>query len=155
MLDTSQMWGRVIVYSWGDCYIGEGAKMKEYILVVDDSVTARAAAEFTLSEAGFEVKTAVNGRDGLKKVLGIHSEGDKITMIISDINMPVMDGFTFLKRLKMSAFKSIPVLVMSANPTDSKKTVGKNSGAIGWLVKPFNPTQLVTIVGKIVNGVSQ
>jgi len=125
--------------------------MEEYILVVDDSPTVRAAAEFALSEADFKVKTAINGLDGLKQLESTHLEGDKTAMIISDVNMPEMDGLTFVKTVKKTLFKSIPVLFLTTESQSSLKEEGKKAGAVGWLIKPFTPNQLSKVISKFVN----
>jgi two-component system chemotaxis response regulator CheY len=124
--------------------------MSEYILVVDDSPTVRAAAEFALKEKGFNVKTAENGIDGLSKLESIHVEGNKTSMIISDINMPEMDGFTFIRTVKKSSFKTIPILVLTTESQKSVKMAGKETGAVDWLVKPFTPDQLENVIKKFV-----
>lgn len=74
--------------------------IKKKILVVDDSATLRASVNYTLKEAGFEIINAVNGSDGLEKLSDAHKRGEEIGMIISDINMPIMDGITFIKEIK-------------------------------------------------------
>ncbi len=128
--------------------------MQVYILAVDDSPTIRSAAKFALSQAGYDVKTAENGMDGLKKIEEIHAEGSTVAMIISDINMPVMDGITFIRTVKKTKFKSIPILVMTTESQATKKAEGKEAGAVGWLVKPFTPKQLANVVRKFVKQVA-
>jgi two-component system, chemotaxis family, chemotaxis protein CheY len=122
--------------------------MKKKILVVDDSATLRASVNYTLKSAGFETINAVNGADGLDKLTEAHKQGDQIGMIISDINMPVMDGITFIKEVKKTFFKFLPILVLTTESQDDMKLKGKQAGASGWLVKPFKPEQLVYVTKK-------
>jgi two-component system, chemotaxis family, chemotaxis protein CheY len=122
--------------------------MKKKILVVDDSATLRASVNYTLKSAGFETINAVNGADGLDKLTEAHKQGDQIGMIISDINMPVMDGITFIKEVKKTSFKFLPILVLTTESQDDMKLKGKQAGASGWLVKPFKPEQLVYVTKK-------
>ncbi|HOO36714.1 MAG TPA: response regulator [Deltaproteobacteria bacterium] len=122
--------------------------MKKKILVVDDSATLRASVNYTLKEAGFDTINAVNGADGLTKLNMAVKAGDQIGMIISDINMPVMDGITFIKEVKKTPFKYTPILVLTTESQEEMKQKGKNAGASGWLVKPFKPEQLIYVTKK-------
>jgi two-component system, chemotaxis family, chemotaxis protein CheY len=122
--------------------------LKKKILVVDDSATLRASVNYTLKSAGFETINAVNGVDGLEKLTETHKQGDQIGMIISDINMPFMDGITFIKEVKKTSFKFLPILVLTTESQDDMKLKGKQAGASGWLVKPFKPEQLVYVTKK-------
>lgn len=118
------------------------------ILVVDDSATLRASVNYTLREAGFETIEAVNGVDGLEKLNQAMKNGEQIGMIISDINMPVMDGITFIHEVKKTPFKYTPILVLTTESQEEMKMKGKKAGASGWLVKPFKPEQLVYVTKK-------
>jgi two-component system chemotaxis response regulator CheY len=118
------------------------------ILIVDDSSTLRASVEFTLTDNGHEVLQAEDGQKGLE-VLKTLKEED-IGMIITDINMPNMDGITMIKEIKKTPFKYTPILVMTTEAEESKKTEGKEAGASGWLIKPFKPDQLIGVVSKFV-----
>lgn len=122
--------------------------MKSKILVVDDSATLRASVNYTLKEAGFETINAVNGADGLDKLNQAMKNGENIGMIISDINMPVMDGITFIVEVKKTPFKYTPILVLTTESQEDMKMKGKKAGASGWLVKPFKPEQLVYVTKK-------
>ncbi len=122
--------------------------MNKKILVVDDSATLRASVNYTLKEAGFETINAVNGVDGLDKLNQAMKNGDQIGMIISDINMPVMDGITFIHEVKKTPFKFTPILVLTTESQEEMKLKGKKAGASGWLVKPFKPEQLVYVTKK-------
>jgi two-component system, chemotaxis family, chemotaxis protein CheY len=122
--------------------------MKSKILVVDDSATLRASVNYTLKEAGFETINAVNGADGLEKLNQAMKSGENIGMIISDINMPIMDGITFITEVKKTPFKYTPILVLTTESQEEMKMKGKKAGASGWLVKPFKPEQLVYVTKK-------
>ncbi len=114
-------------------------------LIVDDSASIRQLVAHTLTQAGFEVTQAEDGVDALKKL-----EGKTVQIVISDVNMPNMDGLTFVKQLRTKpAFKFIPVLMLTTEATDAKKAEGKAAGATGWLVKPFNPQQMLQVVAKV------
>ncbi|MCD6280673.1 MAG: response regulator [Deltaproteobacteria bacterium] len=124
--------------------------MKRYILVVDDSSTLRTSIDITLREFGFETIEAQDGKDGLEKLKEAMKNGQSIKMIISDINMPVMDGISFIKEVKKTPFKYIPILVLTTESEEEMKLEGKKAGAAGWLVKPFRPDQLMYVIGKFV-----
>ncbi|HSW60186.1 MAG TPA: response regulator [bacterium] len=124
--------------------------MNRTILIVDDSATLRASVNFVLTDAGYNVIQAKNGEDGLAKLLENKRTGEKVDMIISDINMPVMDGISFIKEVKKGEFRFIPILILTTESENSKKMEGKAAGASGWLVKPFKPEQLVWVVKKFV-----
>lgn len=115
------------------------------ILAVDDSASMRQMVSFTLKGAGHEVIEAVDGVDALAKV-----KGQKIDLVISDVNMPNMDGITLIAELrKIAAFKFIPMLMLTTESTGDKKQQGKAAGATGWIVKPFNPDQLLATINKV------
>ncbi len=124
--------------------------MEEHILVVDDSPTIRSAVSFCLRNAGYEVSEAKNGKDGLKKLESMKESRQGLALIVTDINMPQMDGITFIKNVKKSNFRFLPILFFT---TESKKSIlekGRAVGASGWLVKPFQPEQLLWAVKKLV-----
>lgn len=125
--------------------------MNKLVFIVDDSVTVRASVEYTLKKAGYTVMSAVDGQDGIEKLESLDKEGKRPAMIISDINMPRLDGIGFIKAIKQKpAFKFIPVLVLTTESQEKKKLEGKQAGAAGWLVKPFQPEQLIGVVKKFV-----
>lgn len=124
--------------------------MNKTILIVDDSATLRASVNFVLTDAGFEIIQAKNGEEGLDKLEESKRLGIKVDMIISDINMPVMDGITFIKEVKKGDFRFVPILILTTESENAKKMEGKAAGASGWLVKPFKPEQLVWVVKKFV-----
>lgn len=119
------------------------------VLIVDDSATLRASVRFALSSVGYDVAEAENGKEALDKLSELNASGTKVSLIISDINMPIMDGITFVKEAKRNpAYRFIPVLVLTTESQESKKTEGKEAGAAGWLVKPFSNNQLLGVVQK-------
>jgi two-component system, chemotaxis family, chemotaxis protein CheY len=128
--------------------------MSKLILVVDDSATLRMSVEMTLKPAGFEVAQAINGQEGLKVLDDLASRAQTPALIISDINMPVMDGIAFIKEVKKTSFKYLPILVLTTEREDSKKLEGKAAGASGWLVKPFKPETLISVVKKFTRTLS-
>lgn len=119
--------------------------MSKLILTVDDSKTMRDMVAFTLKGAGFDVLEAVDGQDALSKVAG-----KRIDVVITDINMPVMDGITLVKELRGQAdFKATPILMLTTETDDGKRQQGKAAGATGWIVKPFDPEKLLQVVNKV------
>ncbi|MGF7186315.1 two-component system chemotaxis response regulator CheY [Desulfitispora alkaliphila] len=125
--------------------------MSKLIFVVDDSRTVRASLEYTLKKGGFEVVSADDGQSGLESLESLKKQGKRPSMIITDINMPRMDGITFIKNVKKDAsLKFIPILVLTTESQTQKKMEGKEAGASGWLVKPFKPEQLMGVVKKFV-----
>lgn len=116
------------------------------ILAVDDSASMRQMVTFTLKGAGYEVEEAVDGQQGLDK-----AKGSKFDLVISDVNMPVMDGIALIKELRtLPDYKFTPILMLTTESTSDKKQEGKAAGATGWIVKPFNPDQLLETIKKVV-----
>ncbi|OEH85625.1 two-component system response regulator [Desulfuribacillus stibiiarsenatis] len=125
--------------------------MNKLIFIVDDSRTVRASLEYTLKKDGYEVIAAEDGQDGLNKINQLNTQGKRPAMIISDINMPNLDGIGFITEVKkIPSMKFIPVLVLTTESQEEKKMEGKKAGAAGWLVKPFQPEQLIAVVKKFV-----
>jgi two-component system chemotaxis response regulator CheY len=121
--------------------------MAKSALVVDDSKSLRQMVTFALQQAGFEIIEADNGATALKAL-----EGKRVNLVISDVNMPVMDGLTFVKKLRaLDGYKFVPVLMLTTESGDSKKAEGKAAGATGWIVKPFDVPQLLEVVKKVVH----
>lgn len=115
------------------------------ILAVDDSASMRQMVSFTLKGAGYDVTEAKDGQEALN----IAKTG-KFNLIITDVNMPNMDGITLTKELRsLPAYKFIPILTLTTESSGEKKTAGKQAGATGWIVKPFNPDQLLATVKKV------
>lgn len=116
------------------------------ILAVDDSASMRQMVSFTLKGAGHDVHEACDGVEALK-VAGSQRGFD---LVISDINMPNMDGISLIKELRqLPAFKFTPILMLTTESGTDKKGEGKAAGATGWIVKPFNPDQLLATIGKV------
>jgi two-component system chemotaxis response regulator CheY len=119
--------------------------MGKTILSVDDSISIRQMVKFTLTKEGYEVIEAVDGVDALSKV-----SGKKVDMVVTDLNMPNMDGITLIKELrKLPTCKFIPIIMLTTESQDTKKQEGKSAGATGWIIKPFNPEQLLGVVKKV------
>ena len=124
--------------------------MSRVILVVDDSPTMRGMVSHALNEAGFETKEAENGKDALIKLTTMEVGGTKPDVIVTDVNMPEMDGIELVREIrKLSAFKHVPVLVLTTDNTDEKKEVGRAAGATGWLVKPFDSELILKVIRKV------
>ena len=115
------------------------------ILAVDDSASMRQMVTFTLKGAGHDVVEACDGQEALDK-----AKGQQFDLVISDVNMPVMDGITLIKELRaLSEYKFTPLLMLTTESGDDKKAQGKTAGATGWIVKPFNPDQLLATIKKV------
>ena len=115
------------------------------ILAVDDSASMRQMVTFTLKGAGFDVIDAVDGVDALGK-----AKTAKIDLVLTDVNMPRMDGISLIKELRaLPNFKFTPILMLTTESGSEKKTEGKTAGATGWIVKPFNPDQLLKTIKKV------
>lgn len=115
------------------------------ILAVDDSASMRQMVSFTLKGAGFDVTEAMDGEEALKI-----AKGEKFDLVLSDVNMPVMDGITLVKNLRgLADYKYIPILMLTTESAGDKKMEGKQAGATGWIVKPFNPDQLLKTINKV------
>jgi two-component system chemotaxis response regulator CheY len=120
--------------------------MAKTILIVDDSASMRQLVTFALKDAGYDVIAAVDGKDALGKLTGT-----KVDMVVTDLNMPNMDGITLIKQLRSSInSKFTPVVMLTTESQESKKQEGKTAGASGWLVKPFTPDKLIEVIKKFV-----
>ncbi len=120
--------------------------MSKTALIVDDSPTMRQMVSFTLTNAGFTVIEAEHGKDAVSKVAG----GPKMDIVVTDLNMPEMDGIELIKELrKLGAFKFTPILMLTTESALEKKQAGKAAGATGWIVKPFNPEVLLKTIAKV------
>ncbi len=120
--------------------------MSKTILIVDDSISIRQVVGLALKSAGFQVIEAVDGKDALTKC-----NGDKIHLIISDVNMPNMDGITFVTELKkLPAYRFTPVIMLTTEGAEEKKQAGKAAGAKAWVVKPFKAEQMLDAVNKLI-----
>jgi two-component system chemotaxis response regulator CheY len=120
--------------------------MSKTVLAVDDSASIRQMVSFTLKGAGYDVVEASDGQDGLDK-----AKTCSATLVLTDQNMPRMDGLTLIKSLRsLPQYKSIPILMLTTESSDAMKAQGKAAGATGWLVKPFDPAKLLEVVKKVV-----
>lgn len=125
--------------------------MAKTIMVVDDSISIRQVVGISLRQAGYEVIEACDGNDALVRLNSL--AGQKINLIISDVNMPNMDGITFVRELKTRpAYKFTPVLMLTTESQEEKKEQGKAAGARAWMVKPFKPEALLAAVQKLTMG---
>ena len=119
--------------------------MAKTILVIDDSVSMRATVGMALKGAGYEVVEACDGKDALAKL-----DGRKYNLIISDVNMPNMDGITFVKAAKLlPAYKFTPIIMLTTEGDETKKQQGKDAGVRAWVLKPFQPPALLDAVSKL------
>jgi two-component system, chemotaxis family, chemotaxis protein CheY len=119
--------------------------MSKRILIVDDSASARQVAGVALAHAGYEVVEAIDGEDGIAKLIG------KLHLIISDVNMPRMNGIEFVKAVKAHpSYRFTPVIMLTMETGEDKKSQGRAAGAKAWITKPFQPQTLVDVVSKLV-----
>jgi two-component system chemotaxis response regulator CheY len=119
--------------------------MSAKILTVDDSASIRLTTKMTLAGAGYEVVEAVNGAEGLDK-----AKAGQFDLIVTDLNMPVMDGLTMIEELrKLPAHMGVPIIFLTTESDADLKARAKAAGATGWLTKPFDPENLVKIVRKV------
>jgi two-component system chemotaxis response regulator CheY len=120
--------------------------MAKSILIVDDSASVRQVVSIALKGAGYEVITANDGKDALTKMTG-----QRIHLIISDVNMPNMDGITFVAEAKkLPAYKFTPIIMLTTESQDDKKKQAQAAGAKAWVTKPFQPEQMLSAVAKLV-----
>jgi two-component system chemotaxis response regulator CheY len=120
--------------------------MAKTVMIVDDSASLRQVVGIALRGAGYEVIEGCDGKDALSKLTG-----QKVHLVISDVNMPNMDGITFVKNLKqMPAYKFTPVIMLTTESQEGKKQEGQAAGAKAWVVKPFQPSQMLAAVAKLV-----
>ena len=120
--------------------------MAKSILIIDDSASLRQVVSIALTSAGFEVTEACDGRDALAKLTG-----QKVHLMLCDVNMPNMDGIAFLKAVReLPAYRFTPVIMLTTEAGEDKKQEGKAAGARAWVVKPFKPEQLLAAVTKLI-----
>ncbi|MCW7537080.1 response regulator [Aquabacterium sp. A7-Y] len=120
--------------------------MAKTIMIVDDSASLRLVVGIALKGAGYEVIEGSDGRDALDKL-----KGQKVHLIVSDLNMPNMDGLSFVKAVKsLPSYKFTPVVMLTTESGDDKKRAGQEAGLKAWVVKPFKPEQLLAVVQKLV-----
>ena len=116
------------------------------ILAVDDSASMRQMVAFTLKSGGYSVVEAVDGQDAWEKA----AKAD-FDLVLTDQNMPRMDGISLTKKLRENPkFKATPILILTTESSDQMKQAGRNAGATGWLVKPFDPAKLIEVIRKVI-----
>ena len=121
--------------------------MSKTILIVDDSSSLRMVVRLALVRAGYEVLEAGDGKEGLAAL----EKAGKVNLIVSDVNMPNMDGIAFVTQVKQHPrHKFVPVIMLTTEGQDDKKQQGRAAGAKAWIVKPFNPPQLLDAVSKLI-----
>jgi len=119
--------------------------MAKTIMVVDDSASVRQVVNIVLKSGGYDVIEAVDGKDAIVKLTG-----RKISLVVCDVNMPNMDGISFLRVIRtMDAHKFTPVIMLTTESAESKKEEGKLAGAKAWMVKPFKPEMMLNAVSKL------
>ncbi len=126
--------------------LDSGNAMPKKILTVDDSASIRQMVSFTLKSAGYDVAEAVDGNAGLSK-----AQGTQFDLVLTDQNMPGMDGLTLIRSLrKQPSYNATPILMLTTESSDQMKALGRAAGASGWLVKPFDPQKLLDVVKRLV-----
>ena len=121
--------------------------MSARILVVDDSASMRQMVAFALTSAGFDVDEAEDGQVALGR-----AQGQRFNAVVTDVNMPNMDGISLIRELRqLPDYKFTPLLMLTTESSADKKADGRAAGATGWLVKPFDPDQLVATVRRVVS----
>lgn len=119
--------------------------MGKTVLCVDDSASMRQMVRMTLSGGGFTVVEAVDGCDGLVKAKATAAD-----LVITDLNMPNMDGLAFIRALRASAgYKAVPIIFLTTESDEDKKGQAKSAGATAWITKPFQPERLLAVVKKV------
>jgi two-component system, chemotaxis family, chemotaxis protein CheY len=119
--------------------------MSKRIMTVDDSASVRQMVTFTLKGAGYDVIEAVDGKDALSKL-----NGSPIHMIVTDLNMPNLDGIGLIRQVRANpSHKFVPIIMLTTESQETKKLEGRSAGATGWIVKPFKPEQLLNVVKKV------
>jgi two-component system chemotaxis response regulator CheY len=120
--------------------------MSKTVMIVDDSASIRQVVSIALRGAGYEVIAGVDGRDALSKL-----DGQRVHLIISDVNMPNMDGITFVGEVKkLAAYRFTPIIMLTTESQEEKKRQAQLAGAKAWVTKPFQPEQMLAAVSKLV-----
>ena len=124
--------------------------MAKMVLTVDDSASIRQMVAFTLKSAGYDVIEAADGNAGLAQ-----AKSNSVSLVLTDQNMPGMDGLTLIKSLRaLPNYKATPILMLTTESSDTMKSQGRAAGATGWLVKPFDPQKLLEVVRKVIGCLS-
>ena len=120
--------------------------MMKTILTVDDSPSLRQMVAYTLRSAGYQVAEAADGQEGVDK-----AKTGRFEMILTDQNMPVMDGLTLIQQVRaMPTYARVPIVMLTTESSDEMKARGRAAGATGWMVKPFDPKRLLEVVRKVI-----
>ncbi len=120
--------------------------MGKTVMIVDDSASMRQVVGFALKDAGFDVIAAVDGKDAMGKL-----NGAKVEMIITDLNMPNLNGIELIKQVRRTdGYRFTPIIMLTTESQESSKAEGRQAGASGWIVKPFTPDQLLGVVKKFI-----
>jgi len=120
--------------------------MSKSIMIIDDSASMRQVVSITLKKAGYDMIEACDGKDALNKLTG-----QKVHLMICDVNMPNMDGISFLKEVKtLPSYKFTPIIMLTTESQETKKQEGRAAGAKAWMVKPFKPEQLLEAISKLI-----
>ena len=115
------------------------------ILAVDDSASLRQMVSFTLKSEGHQVVEAADGEEGLQS-----AKAQTFDLVITDVNMPRMDGISLIRELRaLPNYRSVPLLMLTTESSAEKKSAGKAAGATGWIVKPFNPDKLLSVIKRV------
>ena len=122
--------------------------MASRILAVDDSPSMRQMVSLTLQSAGFDVVTACDGVEALQ----IAESDNDVSLVLTDVNMPKMDGITLVKHLRdLHSYRYKPILILTTESSQEKKLQGKSAGATGWIVKPFDPATLINTLKRVLD----
>jgi len=120
--------------------------MSKSIMIIDDSASMRQVVSITLKKAGYDMIEACDGKDALGKLTG-----QKVHLMICDVNMPNMDGISFLKQVKtLPNYRFTPIIMLTTESQETKKQEGRAAGAKAWMVKPFKPEQLLEAISKLI-----
>lgn len=120
--------------------------MPKRIMIIDDSASLRQVVSIALEDAGYEVVEAENGKSALALL-----KEDKVNLVICDVNMPVMDGITFVKKVKeIPNYRFLPIIMLTTESSENRKLEGQEAGAKAWVVKPFKPEQMLEAVSKLI-----
>lgn len=124
--------------------------MSRTALIVDDSTSMRQMVAFALEESGFEVVEGADGQQALDELDRLEAEGTPLDVIVTDLNMPVLDGLEFIREVRRRApWRFVPILMLTTESQSVKKAEGREAGATGWIVKPFDPDTLLAAIDRV------
>lgn len=120
-------------------------------LIVDDSTSMRQMVAFTLEEAGYTITEGRDGQQALDELGALQQAGSEVDIIITDLNMPVMDGLTFIREVRAREhFRFVPILMLTTESQESAKAEARRAGVTGWIVKPFDPDKLLSAIAQVI-----